>query len=153
MKPWEQSLPTSVTLSTECPNWSRSLSYHVDFKFTGHIIVPRQPTQFIAFYESILMDNDAQRTCLVPHQAFKWPRRKRSPDEIKNGTKESSCALPICKCQLPSLYFRRRWGWETLLSEVPPFFTDAQISLIVNWRHTTLTYSGIHSFPSTLVPW
>lgn len=77
---------------------------------------------------------------------------KEKLGQNKNGTKESSSALPICKHQLPPLHFRRRWGWETLLPEVPPFFTDAQISLILNWRHTTLTYSGIHCFPSKLVP-
>lgn len=66
----------------------------LDFKFTGHIIVPRQPTQLIAFYKSILIDNDAQRVCLVPHQVFKRHRRKRSPDEIKTAPKSRLVPFP-----------------------------------------------------------
>jgi len=65
----------------------------MDLKFTRHIIVPRQPIQFIAFYECILTDNDAQRICLVAYQVFNWHRRKRSPDEIKTAPK--SLLLPF----------------------------------------------------------
>lgn len=93
-----------------------------------------------------------KEAALVAHQVLKAAQEKEQPGQNNIGTKESSSALPTCKCQLPSLHFRRRWGWETLLSGVPPFFTDAQISLIANWRHTTLTYSGIHGFPATHVP-